>query len=483
MPRSRKYEKIIAFCISRFFFEENSIIINKIIAEGKKRNWKIQIFTTMSDLFYDDGIDQASRMIFEMMNPERFDAIMIMSESFKSDIQIRDLIARATKLNVPVISIDKYYPECIIFRFDYIKSFESIVRHMIEEHGYKDTIMISGVPGNLYAMEREMAYKKVLQENNIPFDESKVIYGGFWEEPTRIEMEKFFEAKKELPEAFICANDDMAFTLYAVLEEHGIKVPDDVAISGFDGLKAGDFSSPTLTTVSYDYAKMFHKAFELIEKRQWKDYVGTTTLVEIPLRVGESCGCKDKSEIVINSTNLLKFKRRLGQEIAFREGIHRLIDANEQTSPSYAVLESIREYMVRLTYDKLYLCTEDSFLSELVTGIKQDKSEKISYENDRMCCFCIDKNDDGRIEKQSFYLGDETYPYMEDILESDKSCMVLPIHVSEKSVGYAVLIYDEHEMWYTSFGVFFNTLMQLLSLQRKQAIIDHYEEELGIKKK
>lgn len=467
MPKSQKYEKVIAFCISRFFNEVHNRIINYAIEEGRKRNWKVQILSTLSDLFFDDVIDQSSAKLFEMTQPEAFDAIVIMSESFKTDKGIRQLIARAAEKGIPVVSIDKYYPECINLRFDNKNSFESVVRHMIEDHGYVDHIFLSGVPGNIYTYEREMVYKKVLKENQIEFDEKRVIYGGYWEEPTRIEMEKFFKEGRPLPKAFICANDDMALSLFAILEERGIKVPEDVAVSGFDGLEIAKYSSPRLTTVANDYPKLFATAYALLSEENWKDNVGKTREILIPLSIGHSCGCDGKTDQEYNNTAMIKFKRRQAKELAFKENLNRMIDEHSEIIPSMETLEVVRTYMEKLAYTKFYACVSADLVSELTTGIKAD-----SYDSEKMVSFCFVKDDSTAVTRYDYSSNEYFIPNMADIVESEDSCMVIPMHVGRDSVGYAVLIYDEKEISYSAFGACYTSLLQLLNLQRKQAIIN-----------
>jgi len=69
------------------------------------------------------------------------------------------------------------------------------------------------------------------------------------------------------PDALLCLNDQLALGALRALYEHGLRVPDDVAVVGFDDVEGGRFSVPTLSTVSPDKAAVARVAVELLLRR------------------------------------------------------------------------------------------------------------------------------------------------------------------------------------------------------------------------
>lgn len=71
----------------------------------------------------------------------------------------------------------------------------------------------------------------------------------------------------ELPDAIVCANDQMALGVLDVLDRLGIRVPEDVIVTGFDGIAAGRHSRPTLTTVHQPMVELGRAAVQVITAR------------------------------------------------------------------------------------------------------------------------------------------------------------------------------------------------------------------------
>lgn len=69
----------------------------------------------------------------------------------------------------------------------------------------------------------------------------------------------------EFPQAIICANDAMAITACSILRERGIKVPEDVIVTGFDGIELEQYNSPRLTTAAADNDVLGEKIINAID--------------------------------------------------------------------------------------------------------------------------------------------------------------------------------------------------------------------------
>ena len=77
-----------------------------------------------------------------------------------------------------------------------------------------------------------------------------------------------------LPDAFVCANDEMALGILEVLGEHGIRIPGDVRITGFDNVSSAELSIPRLSTVKRDNEKLDYFALARpLDFVSWDNYV------------------------------------------------------------------------------------------------------------------------------------------------------------------------------------------------------------------
>ena len=148
----------------------------------------------------------------------------------------------------------------------YRKGFEKIVRHVVEDHGARHVNMIAGFKNNSFSDNRIRIYQQVLEENGIPFEEERLGYGDFWDRPTRNVVKRFLASNDPRPDAIICANDAMAITTCSLLKEEGYRVPEDIIVTGFDGIQTGKYYTPMLATCEPDYQKSLEFIFQEMEQ-------------------------------------------------------------------------------------------------------------------------------------------------------------------------------------------------------------------------
>ena len=89
-----------------------------------------------------------------------------------------------------------------------------------------------------------------------------------------------------LPDALFCFTDSMAIGALSVLWKRGIRVPDDVAVAGFDDIADGQYAVPSLTTVSFDKRLMATEALRLLTERMG-DRAGAQRVVTVDYSIVE----------------------------------------------------------------------------------------------------------------------------------------------------------------------------------------------------
>lgn len=258
--------KIIGICTSCVQSDYVREIVSSISRKGVKEGYKVLLFNTFCDLYHNSSYNHGEASIFDLINYDILDVLIIMPEAIKRDSISNEISKRAHEHGVPVICVDSTMDNCCSVTFNYSDVFEKIVRHVIEFHGCRRVNFIAGVKGNAFSEERIEAYKKVLAENGIEFEPERLGYGDFWDMPTKGVLQKFLESDLEFPQAIICANDAMAITACSILRERGIKVPEDVIVTGFDGIELEQYNSPRLTTAAVDNDVLGEKIINAIEE-------------------------------------------------------------------------------------------------------------------------------------------------------------------------------------------------------------------------
>ena len=296
-------KKIIALCTSRIYDSQQHSYIKKLNKRLIALDMRLFIYTLNMDLYWNEDAHNTESGVFDLIPYDRIDAIILMDEKIKSKTVSNSLIAQARFHSVPVIVVDAEYEGTTNVYYDYAAGFEKVVRHIIEEHGVTKTHFMAGFKNNRFSEERLDRYKHVLKENGLPFDDSMVSYGEFWAVPTRAAMKKLLE-RDDLPQAIICANDIMAINVIDVLKEANIRVPEDIMVTGFDGILEGDLCSPKLTTASCSSTQLADAVIKAITARLGGG--GCDNIAVVPDFIPkESCGCSSiSSDNAMNSFNI-----------------------------------------------------------------------------------------------------------------------------------------------------------------------------------
>jgi LacI family transcriptional regulator, galactose operon repressor len=173
-----------------------------------------------------------------------------------------------------------------------INNFEGariVVRHLLGL-GHRTVAMIRGPGRNIDARQREDGYHAALAEAGLPLSPVLEFQGDFTERSG-------FEAALELlrreprPSAVFVANDHMAVGAMGAFQEARVRVPEDIAVAGFDDIELARFMTPPLTTVHVDMIQLGRRAVEmLLDSERRAPGPGTHELLATTLVVRGSCG-------------------------------------------------------------------------------------------------------------------------------------------------------------------------------------------------
>ncbi len=114
------------------------------------------------------------------------------------------------------------------------------------------------------AKDRLQGYRDVLESNHICYDKSLVRCGAFTPESGYIQMKNMLASQSHLPTAAFIASDVVAAGAVAAIHEKGLRIPEDIAIVGFDDVPLARYMSPPLTTIQIPIRAMAQLAFSMI---------------------------------------------------------------------------------------------------------------------------------------------------------------------------------------------------------------------------
>lgn len=285
-------KRIIGVCLTRVQSIAATEYLSRLHMYAMKRGYKIIVFNSPVDFFQNDSNDRGSETVYRLMNYDVLDAVVIYSECFRNKAVYERIIDEAKAHDVPVILLKEKLEGCACIFNDYEDAFKSVMDHVIKRHGVTDTFFIAGNKENDLASEyRIKYYKEVLEENGLPFSEEQLDYGNYWDVPTIMVIQRLLERRRTPPRAIFCANDYMAIAVCDELEKKGYRVPEDVIVTGFDGVPEAEFRQPQLTTCTEDFESLAEQTIGLIEKILDGEDVPQVTLNKYNTRFTESCGC------------------------------------------------------------------------------------------------------------------------------------------------------------------------------------------------
>lgn len=160
-------------------------------------------------------------------------------------------IVRLHRMRFPLVLLHRSSPPgldipCVTFENK--AGTRKMIDYLIEERGYRRIAFLSGPEGAEDSYWREMGYRESLAIHGIPFDASLLAKGGFDEHEAHAAVTNLLARNVQI-DAVFSGDDDSAIGVLAALREFGLRVPDDVAVAGFDDIPLAKHLTPPLTTV------------------------------------------------------------------------------------------------------------------------------------------------------------------------------------------------------------------------------------------
>ncbi|MFE2519454.1 LacI family DNA-binding transcriptional regulator [Streptomyces mirabilis] len=162
--------------------------------------------------------------------------------------------------------------------------------HLIRFHSHRSLGFIGG-PDSPDSAARFEGYRSALAEAGVPVPDAPLAMGDFSTAGGRRAVRAIL-ADGRLPKSLVCVNDQTALGVMQELAAAGLSIPNDVAVTGFDGIQVGRHVRPALTTAVQPMKLLGETAVRLLEERI-AEPGKPAEAIELPVRVElrESCGC------------------------------------------------------------------------------------------------------------------------------------------------------------------------------------------------
>ena len=223
----------------------------------------LYVFQSFGNFNTDEGYNSGEYNITRLPDLRTFDGI-ILDLSNVSDASLKEsFLARVRESGVPAISLLEDLPGLYYSGLDNLTDFSILVEHLITEHGCRKLNYVGGSPRNQENQKRLLAYRKTLEKHGILFEPERVIERSF-EIKTGIRAFTEFQQKDLLPEAFVCANDNIAVGVCLAAREAGFSIPEDFLVTGFNNEDKASYCNPRITTADFSKTEIMYHAMELL---------------------------------------------------------------------------------------------------------------------------------------------------------------------------------------------------------------------------
>lgn len=450
--------KLIGFIVANPEAVYQQRAMNGLFEQCSRYGYDCAVFATLvqSCHFYREYLNGEVN-IFELMNFDRLDGVVVATLTLTEDntTWVRDVVGKLLKekCNKPVVSLDMPLEDFPVVYTDDRSAFSVITAHILDVHGCRNIYFLTGLPGHSVSERRLAGFRDMMEKRGLSADESNIFYGDFWYTGGEALAERIASGELARPEAVICASDHMALGLANRLISHGIRVPEDIIVTGYDATPEAAINDITITSFQPEVSAAAANAINEIRKMaEPGEEILPPAGGDSGLTICSSCGCPENIRYVKQRLrgSLYNVNHNYSDpEVSQSMDISRLLDS--YMFENFTGSESVEDCMEKISsaaylirpFSRYYLCLESNWLEEDMCTVKGYSPVM----NTVMGCVDAKKEED---YKYSFVSkGSERefetslmLPALYEEREKPAVFYFVPMHFKDKALGYSVLQCD-----------------------------------------
>ncbi len=383
--------------------------------------------------------------IFRLSDVQEFDGYILLANTFHLKEEFDYVTQKFVGKDMPVISLEYDIPGIDFMGSDNYSGMYELCEHLIEDHGVKDVVFVSGPVDNEESNTRRKALEDALEKRGLSLKEENVLCCNW--NITEVEelLPIWMKDHDVLPDAVVCANDMMAMGACTVFDRQGYEVPKDVIVTGFDHLKTADAFSPSIASVGRNWETLGYKAVEYVLGKKDGTKKGDGVLsVDSKAVPNESCGCfglygdaATKIAEVRNSYNMYLSRANIGIHVCY------LSDNLSKAVTEEQLCQAMNGSFWNRAYegDEFYICLVENFFSSVQGG---PPLKRIGYTD---TIDVIYGRKDDIPYKRTLIDASALFPEYDPEGKETKMFILLPLHGEEGCYGYTVFC-NEIDMLY-----------------------------------
>ncbi|MBP0966917.1 MAG: substrate-binding domain-containing protein, partial [Oscillospiraceae bacterium] len=266
-------------------------LIKGMMAQAFSMDIDIAVFSCITDLPELTSHQKAEFNIFEYMHYPSLDGILYLRDSIRSDEERQKLDALLTEQKIPVLVLDSNSGPFPYLMMDDRSGFCEITEHLICEHGLTDLICLTGPKGHYTSEERLRGFRDAMTAAGIPVKDEDLIYGDYWYGSAKKLAQELVSGERRMPQGIVCGNDSMAKALCHELICSGIRIPEDVSVTGYDASLSETHSMIPLTSFVRRNFRLGAQGVARLYQMMTGESCRMVQTEQIGVLTGESCSC------------------------------------------------------------------------------------------------------------------------------------------------------------------------------------------------
>jgi len=274
-----------------FAEQDESLIFNDVINRGIELAAQRQGFNLLLSSVDADDHDLSGRLLALARKSDG----LILHDRVLEPAELDQLSRR-----VPVVTLANVAtPTTVNVRSANQSGMRELARHLLADHGYRTLAFVAGLADSPDSVARGETVAAEAAAVGATLLTGPRWQGNYYASGGARVIERLIAEETPLPRAIVCANDQTALGVMYALAHHGIDVPGDVAVTGFDDIPMARHLRPQLTTVRQPIQEIGATAFDVLHSMISNGAAPAERDVVLPTRLilRESCGCPSRSTL------------------------------------------------------------------------------------------------------------------------------------------------------------------------------------------
>lgn len=437
--------KLIGVIITDCYIDFQAEILRGIIEQAFKTKCNIAVIAPLHNFSVHSLHKDTEKQLFNILLSDKFDGFIYDRHSFANE-EIREYIdSMCSRTGKPIMLLDyNTHKSFETTSVDDCDAFERITDHLIHVHGKKKIYCLTGPKKTFNAEERLRGYMNSMKNNGLYFDRTYYEYGDFWKDAAKNLAQRIINGEIPRPDAVVCGNDVSAIVLSEELIRGGIRVPDDIAITGYDASIEGYQASPSITSYSRPNFQLGAESF----RRLYRIITGKICMKvrseNGELRLGKSCGCSENPQIRSSGKRMLKINSTNESYLLYGDMLFDITSTDN--IPLFADrLDNYTFFLYKLS--RIRICLTRNYLDSLNSSEIQPLSFNAGDEVKAVLSKSIAKRDDC---PDYFSSADLIPDFNDEKRRFPTAFYISPLHYNGNFFGYSAVSFGKNPISFSS---------------------------------